>query len=65
MSKITTLAIALVMSIGLAGAANATQCRDAHGKFMKCPPPAHCRDIKTKKFAKCGKPGTEPVPFHH
>jgi hypothetical protein len=21
-----------------------------------------CRDIKTKKFAKCGAPGTEPVP---
>ena len=23
----------------------------------------HCRDIKTKKFAKCSAPGTEPVPM--
>jgi hypothetical protein len=34
---------------------------------MKCPaaaaaPAGKCRDIKTKKFAKCGLPGTEPVP---
>jgi hypothetical protein len=40
-------------------------CRDAKGKFVKCEPAktaARCRDIKTKKFAKCGLPGTEPVP---
>ena len=42
-----------------------TPCRDAKGKFVKCEPAkaaARCRDIKTKKFAKCGLPGTEPVP---
>ncbi len=41
----------------------ATQCRDAHGKFIKCPPkpaakakpkPKQCRDSKGK-FIKCTK----------
>ena len=46
---------------------DAAQCRDDSGKFIKCPPPpapaaTKCRDIKTKKFAKCGANGTEPVP---
>lgn len=46
----------------------AGKCRDAKGHFAKadfCKAPAapqKCRDIKTKKFAKCGTPGTEPVP---
>jgi hypothetical protein len=58
-------ALALAASMG-AGAAE--KCRDASGKFMKCPPAqtttqgAHCRDKTTKKFAKCGGPNTEPVP---
>jgi hypothetical protein len=42
------------------------QCRDAKGKFTKCEPEkaaTKCRDAKTKKFAKCGLPGTEPVPW--
>jgi hypothetical protein len=45
----------------------AGKCRD-NGKFVDaklCATPAptgKCRDIKTKKFAKCGAPGTEPVP---
>lgn len=47
----------------------AGKCRDG-GKFVKadlCKAPAaapggKCRDIKTKKFAKCGGPGVEPVP---
>jgi hypothetical protein len=33
-----------------------TQCRDKHGKFIKCPPkaekPKQCRD-KSGKFIKC------------
>jgi len=46
---------------------SAGKCRD-HGKFVEaklCTTPApsgKCRDIKTKKFAKCGTAGTEPVP---
>jgi hypothetical protein len=68
-----TIILAAALSVLLAtlsgGQAFATdQCRDASGKFIKCPPPkaappvTKCRDIKTKKFAKCGTPGTEPVP---
>ena len=47
----------------------AGKCSDA-GKFVAAsmckaaaPAPAgKCRDMKTKKFAKCGMPGTEHVP---
>lgn len=46
------------------------KCHDAKGAYAKpdlCKAPASasggkCRDIKTKKFAKCGAPNTEPVP---
>lgn len=69
-------AIALLTSLaGAAGAApaldKAGKCRD-NGKFVAasmCKTPAaaasagKCRDAKTKKFAKCGAPGTEPVPL--
>ena len=44
------------------------KCHASDGKFAKAelckPAPKHCRDIKTKKFAKCDAPGTEPVPAH-
>jgi hypothetical protein len=45
----------------------AGKCRD-NGKFVAAalckttPPAVKCRDAKSKKFAKCGAPGTEPVP---
>lgn len=58
----------LVAASGGGQALAATQCRDATGKFIKCPTVAvtpaatKCRDIKTKKYAKCGAPGTEAVP---
>lgn len=65
---ITTLAIA-ALAIGFAGVsdAKAPQCKDASGKFIKCPtaaptPTARCRDKTTKKFAKCSAANTEPVP---
>jgi hypothetical protein len=64
----------LALTVGVAGLAianpaldSAGKCRD-NGKFVdaklcKTAAPAdHCRDVKTKKFAKCGTPGTEPVP---
>ena len=43
----------------------AAPCKDAKGKFTKCPPakaaPAtRCKDAKGK-FAKCGTPGATPV----
>lgn len=45
------------------------KCRD-NGKFVAAsmcqaaaaPAAGKCRNIQTKKFAKCGTPGTEPVP---
>ena len=43
----------------------ATHCRDAHGKFIKCPEKkptkaVRCKDAKGK-FAKCGTPGAKPA----
>ncbi len=64
-----TLALVIAVSLAfgaLANVANAEQCRDAKGKFIACPKPPEntkCRDITTKKFAKCGAPNTEPVPL--
>ena len=63
------------LSLGLCAIAAATpavdaqgKCRD-HGKFVeaslctaKAAPAKHCRDITTKKFAKCSALNTEPVP---
>lgn len=44
--------------------ASATPCKDAKGRFIKCPAaPAKavkCKDAKGK-FAKCGTPGVKPV----
>ena len=61
LALVTALAVALTAS---ASDAAAQSCRDAKGKFIKCPPPAatKCRDKTTKKFAKCSAPNTEPVP---
>ena len=56
--------------ITMASPAPTSRCRDAHGKFIKCPPPSvkattttttsttskHCRNAKGQ-FAKCGTPG--------
>ncbi len=65
----------LSLTIGVAGLTiaapaldSAGKCRD-NGKFVDAKlcataaPVEHCRDVKTKKFAKCGTPGTEPVPM--
>lgn len=42
----------------------AAPCRDAKGKFIKCPPkpakPVQCRDAKGK-FTKCGTKGAKPA----
>lgn len=44
--------------------AHAAPCKDAKGKFTKCPEkkaaPKKCKDAKGK-FAKCGTPGAKPV----
>lgn len=45
-------------------AAQAAPCKDAKGKFTKCPEkkaaPKRCKDAKGK-FAKCGTPGAKPA----
>ena len=74
MRPIPRLVLALTASVLIAGTAAAKpeldaagKCRD-NGKFVAqslCKAPAtagKCRDITTKKFAKCGSPNTEPVP---
>lgn len=67
-----SILLAVMLGLGLAAfgvgsAVAAEQCRDDKGRFIKCPPPAatagmKCRDMQTKKFARCGTQGTEPVP---
>lgn len=57
--------IALPLVIALAGLsvpAAAAPCKDAKGKFVKCPDkkPVRCKDAKGK-FVKCGSPGARPV----
>jgi len=64
------LRIALSFATGLAlvaaaaGPVSAAPCRDAKGKFIKCPekaaPAKRCKDAKGK-FAKCGTPGAKPI----
>jgi hypothetical protein len=55
------LAVAFILSLGVTGA-DAAQCRDTSGKFMKCPPAkvVHCRS-NTGKFVKCSAPGAKPA----
>jgi hypothetical protein len=76
MRRTLTFLAVLTFAAGLAGAASAQKidasgkCHDAKGKFAKMEvcktvapaAPAKCRDMKTKKFEKCGAPGAEAVP---
>ena len=60
----TAFAAAALLSLA-ATPALAAPCKDAKGKFTKCPPakpaPAvRCKDAKGK-FAKCGTPGASPI----
>jgi len=57
MLRFVAAAISCVLISGFGGGiASAKQCRDAQGKFTKCPTtapaPKHCRDAKGK-FVKC------------
>jgi hypothetical protein len=56
---------ALGFVAGSVPAIAAAPCRDAKGKFIKCPTkapvkPTRCRNAKGK-FAKCGTPGAKPA----
>jgi len=67
MRRALTLIATFAFAASLAGVADAAPCKDAKGKFTKCPAPAasaqRCRDKTSKAFAKCGAPNTEPVPM--
>ena len=60
------LTAAAVAALFIGAAVGAAPCRDAKGKFIKCPPPKtapapkKCRDAKGH-FAKCGTPGAKPA----
>jgi hypothetical protein len=63
----TLMTAAAILSLA-ASPALAAPCKDAKGKFTKCPPAAaaaapkgtRCKDAKGK-FAKCGTPGATPM----
>ena len=57
------IALAAVASVTSPIAAAGTRCRDAKGKFIKCPAPkqpVRCK-LANGRFAKCGTPGAKPV----
>lgn len=60
--------VAAALSITLLVSATpsiAAPCKDAKGKFTKCPPSAPVKATRCKaangKFVKCGTPGAKPV----
>ncbi len=64
MIRSTLIALA-ALSLAVHTPALAAPCKDAKGKFVKCPPaasakPARCKDAKGK-FAKCDAPGATPM----
>ena len=59
------LAIAAIGLVAGSAPSLGAPCRDAKGKFIKCPAKkpvkvTRCKDAKGK-FAKCGTPGGKPV----
>ena len=64
MTRFAAYAAAVAIAFGsLSTPSLAAPCKDAKGKFTKCPPAAaaatRCR--KDGKFAKCGTPGAVAV----
>ena len=65
MKKLVTALASFAIAAAVAVPAAAAPCRDAKGKFIKCPEkaaaaPKKCKDAKGK-FAKCGTPGAKSV----
>jgi hypothetical protein len=64
MRKVILALSAMALIAGSAPSLAAAPCREAKGKFIKCPPkpakPVKCRDAKGK-FAKCGTKGAKPA----
>lgn len=60
------LLLAATAALGMMAATPtlAAPCKDAKGKFVKCPEKAKAKAVHCKKdgkFAKCGTPGAKPV----
>jgi hypothetical protein len=57
--------IAFSLSAFGADLVSAAPCKDAKGKFIKCPAAAPAKPVKCKdakgKFAKCSAPGAKPI----
>jgi hypothetical protein len=64
MRKLMFAAVALTLAAGAAPSI-AAPCKDAKGRFVKCPDKAPAKGTRCKsangKFAKCGSPGAKPV----
>lgn len=66
MKTMFALAVAAAAAtVAVPATSYAAQCRNASGKFIKCPEkkatvPHKCKDAKGK-FAKCGAPGAKPA----
>ena len=63
MRKLLFAAVSLSLLVG--APSMAAPCKDAKGRFAKCPPKAPAKTARCKsangKFAKCGTPGAKPV----
>jgi hypothetical protein len=63
MRKVLFAAASLSLLIG--APSMAAPCKDAKGRFTKCPPKAPAKAVRCKsangKFAKCGTAGAKPV----
>jgi hypothetical protein len=62
---VTAAVLAFSLSAMGAPAAFAAPCKDAKGKFVKCPPPPPMKPVRCKdargKFAKCDAPGARRI----
>ena len=58
------LALSALSFVAASAPSIAAPCRDAKGKFVKCPKiaakPVRCKDAKGR-FAKCGTKGAKPA----
>ena len=61
MLKAAVLAVSLLSLSAMPAAVNAAPCKDAKGKFIKCPDKKPVRCKLNGKFAKCSTPGAKPA----
>ncbi len=55
----------VLVAASSAGSLAAAPCKDAKGKFIKCPPPVAAAAVRCRgpkgAFVKCGTPGAKPA----